>query len=221
MMKIYSIHYNKPEYISLQKKSIDDNVKMPYEFIILDNSIDPSIKRRIVEIVSDLNIGYVDCSNSIVSMDSLSHQNALRKFVSIINEGDTVMLIDHDLFFTGDFDERYYDGYDMAYINQTRGVVNYPSTTIVIFNNIRNKNDISFNSGQILGENCDTGGFMYHYITNNNLIIRNMHESYLQDGKLLIANIDDKFVHLISGSDWNGNYDLIGKLNYIKEKFNI
>ncbi len=221
MIKIYSIHYNKPEYISLQKKSIDDCVKIPYEFIVLDNSIDPSIKSRIVETTSSLNIGYVDCCNTITSMDSLSHQNALRKFVSIINDGDTVMLIDHDLFFTGVFDERYYDGYDMAYINQTRGVVNYPSTTIVIFNNIRNKNDISFNSGKILDENCDTGGFMYYYITNNNLKIRNIGESYLQDGKLLIANLDDTFVHLISGSDWNGNYDLVGKLNYIKEKFNI
>ena len=77
-MKIYSIHYNKPEYIKLQKESLDKHIKIDYEFIIVDNSIDDIISSKILEISSNLNIRYIKCNNIIKEMSSKSHQNSFK-----------------------------------------------------------------------------------------------------------------------------------------------
>ncbi len=221
MIKIYSIHYNKPEFIRLQKNSIDRYLKIQNDFIILDNSTDPSIKNEIRKITNELNLSYIDCGNQILSNDSISHQNALSKLVDIINDGDTFMMIDHDVFLISDMVEDFYNGYDMVFLNQTRGNINYPSTVLIIFNKIKNKSQISFSSGNINGDQCDTGGCLYHYIKDNDPKIRHISEDHIENGPMLMSILENTFVHLISGSDWNKQYDLNGKIDYIKEKYKI
>jgi hypothetical protein len=83
-MKIFSIHYNKPEYIEIQKSSIDKYVKFEHEFIVIDNSIDINIKKEIVNITNNLGIKYYDCNNTSPSVGSSSHQHALRYLLSIV-----------------------------------------------------------------------------------------------------------------------------------------
>lgn len=221
MIKVYSIHYNKPEFIHLQKNSIDKYLKIESEFIILDNSTDLPTKNQIKKITNELNLSYIDCNNQILSNDSISHQNALSKLVDVVNDGDTFMVIDHDVFLISDMLEEFYNEYDMTFLNQTRGNTNYPSTVLIIFNKIKNKSQISFSSGNINGDQCDTGGGMYHYIKNNNPKIRYISENHIENGPMLMSILENTFVHLISGSDWNKEYNLNGKINYIKEKFEI
>jgi len=220
-MKIYSIHYNKPEFIILQKRSIDKYIKFPNEFIILDNSVDPVIKNDIRNITQHLSLQYIDCNNNLYSNDSISHQNALSKIKDIVSDGETFMIIDHDVFIISNLFESYFDKHDMVYLNQTRGTVNYPSTVLIIFNKIKNKSQISFISETIDGHKCDTGGGMYHYIKDNNVCIKYMNEGYIESGPMLMSILDNIFIHLISGSDWNKDYNLNGKIEYIKKHFEI
>lgn len=217
-MKIYSIHYNKPEYIEIQLNTIKKFVNFPYEFIIVDNSINFDIKNQIREITNQLNLKYIDCNNSISGMSSISHQNSFNYLLNDVKEGDTIMIIDHDLFLYNYLTVNYYNEYDMVILPQVRGNITYPWPGMIIFNNIKNKSQISFTSGMIEEEPCDTGANLYYYIKNNNLKIKNVNESYFNNGEFLSSNLDDIFIHLISGSNWNTNYNLQEKINFLLKK---
>ena len=166
-----------------------------------------------------MNLQYIYCNNQVSLMGSESHQNALEYFVNEIKDNETIMIIDHDLFLIGDLHESYYIDYDIVYLNQPRGNIVYPWPGLIIFNKVKNKSQISFKSGKIENEYCDTGGSMYYYIRDNNLNVKNISNlKYINTDNLLMETFEDIFVHLISGSDWNKDYDLQGKLDFIKDK---
>lgn len=221
-MKIYSVHYNKPEYISLQKESLGKYLKVPYEFIILDNSIDPLIKEKILDTTKELHISYYDCQNDNITKDSISHQNALYHFVRLIDINETNMLLDHDIFLIDEINEDYYNNYEMVFLPQYRKnhhrEIIYPWPGLIIFNKIKTKNLMYIESGFIEGIPCDTGGSLYYYILDNKPKIKYIIESYLDEGELLMANLDNKFIHLISGSGWNEAYNLEGKMKFLRSK---
>ena len=131
------------------------------------------------------------------------------------------MIVDHDLFVMNEVDESYYNKHDMVILPQLRGNIEYPWPGLIIFNNIKRKCEISFDSATIENESCDTGGKMYYYIKDNNLNIKKVNESYFDDGSMLMSNLDNIFIHLISGSGWNSAYDLENKLIFLKEKIKI
>lgn len=216
-MKIFSIHYNKPEFISLQKKSIDKFVKFPHEYIVLNNSVDESIHNEIDRISNNLDIRCINCDNNIIGKDSKSHQNGLRKITEIIDEDDVFMIMDHDVFLINEIYESYYNNYDFLYMPQISGHIEYPAAVLIVFNKVIDKKLISFELGEIEGQICDTGGYMYYYMKNNNLKKKVISERHIFDGDMLMAILDYSFLHLISGSDWNSNYNLIKKLEYLKE----
>ena len=92
-MKIYSIHFNKPEYICFQYDSLKKYINFEFEFIILDNSIDNNLKLEIRKNCIDLDIKYVDCQNKYHYQPSISHQNGLSNLVDIVDIGDTFMIL--------------------------------------------------------------------------------------------------------------------------------
>ena len=216
-MKIYSIHYNKPEYIELQKKSFKKWIKFDYEFIVVNNAVDIELNSLISSTSQNLCLRNINCNNNISGMSSLSHQNAFKYIIDDAQDGDDVMIVDHDLFVMSDLDENYYNKHDMVILPQLRGNIEYPWPGLIIFHNIKRKFEISFESGPIENENCDTGGKMYYYIKNNNLNIKKVNESYFYDGGMLMSNLDNIFIHMISGSGWNPYYDLENKLISLKE----
>jgi hypothetical protein len=220
-MKIYSIHYNKPEYIELQKKSFDKWVKFDYEFIVVNNAIDINLINLISTTSQDLGLRTINCNNNISGMSSVSHQNSFKYIIDDVQDGDNVMIVDHDLFVMNEVDESYYNKHDMVILPQLRGNIEYPWPGLIIFNNIKRKCEISFDSVTIENESCDTGGKMYYYIKDNNLNIKKVNESYFDDGSMLMSNLDNIFIHLISGSGWNSAYDLENKLIFLKEKIKI
>lgn len=219
-MKIYSVHFNKPEFIELQKKSFDKWIKFKYEFIVINNAIDKNLFSKIEHISEKLGLRTINCNNNIIGMSSLSHQNSFKYILNDINEGDLVMIVDHDLFLMNELKDSYFNEYDMVILPQIRSV-EYPWPGLIIFNKIFNKEQMSFDSGFINNEYCDTGANMYLYIKNNNPNIKRIKESYFDTGKMLMANLDDIFIHLISGSGWNTNYDLENKLRFLISYLNL
>jgi len=215
-MKIYSIHYNKPEYIKMQKDSFDRHIKFSYEFIIVNNATDINIKNEITNFTKELGLREINCNNPVDSEGSISHLNSFQYILDDVVEGDVIMIMDHDVFLINDFNIDYYSEYDMVFLPQIRENIEYPWPGLIIFNKLKNKNDISFNCGQIEGVGCDTGGDLYYYIKNNNPIIKRINEHHFNDDKTRMANLDDLFIHLISGSNWNKDYDLESKLLFIK-----
>jgi hypothetical protein len=139
-----------------------------------------------------------------------------------VKDGDDVMIVDHDLFVMNEVDESYYNKHDIVMVPQLRGNIEYPWPGLIIFNKIKRKHEISFDCGLIENERCDTGGKMYYYIKDSNLNIKKINESYFDtSGSMLTSNLDNIFIHLISGSGWNSAYDLENKLIFLKEKIKI
>jgi hypothetical protein len=226
-VKIYSIHYNKPEYIKIQNDTIKKYVNFDYEFIIVNNAYDSEIRTKINQSSELLDLRTIQCNNSIKGLSSISHQNSFKYIIDDFKNGDDVMIIDHDLFLMDYLNTSYYEKYDMTILplnpwqNGIRGSVEYPWPGLIIFNKVKNKEQISFNSGSIENQPCDTGGHLYYYIKNNNLNIKRISESSLETDELLMSSLDNIFLHLISGSGWNKNYDLESKINLMLKKLNI
>ncbi len=221
-MKIYLVHYNKPEYIKIQKNTIDNHVKFDYEIIVVDNSINMNIKNEICNISNELGIRYIYCHNKIPTAESISHQNSFKYILNDIQEGNDVMILDHDIFLINDLKSEYFSDYEMTFHNQTRGHVSYPWPGLMIFNNIRHINDISFYSGVFEGCACDTGGEMYKYINKHKPTIKYIGKTdELTDTSQTIQIYDNIFIHLVSGSNWNHDYNLKDKIEYIKNKYKL
>jgi hypothetical protein len=224
-LKIYSIHYNVSDYISLQKKTFDKHIKIPYEFIVINNAIDDNKINEIKKISDELNLQHIHTKNHKNKNhdNSHSHAYALNFLISdVIKDDDTIMILDHDIFLIKDLDEDYYKNYDMVYTIQNRAHVEYPWAGFYIINKVKNKADMSFNLCVIDDHLLDTGGSMHYYLKKNKLNNKIVKELFFNDQTpLRYSIIDDKFVHIISGSNWNINYNLNKKFKIIKEKFNL
>lgn len=215
-MRVFTLHYNKPEYLALQCDSFDKYLRMTYSVTVLDNSVDAGIKDRIRAEATALGFEYLDCMNKVVSMDSRSHQNALVSFVKVATVGEVTMLLDHDVFLCGTLDEDYLTA-DVSYVPQARGDVVYPWPGLMIFNPLRTKSGMDFSSGVINGQACDSGGMMHGYIADHTMTRREISTEYIGSGEQLMAMHDGIFLHLISGSDWNKDYDLGAKLRSVNK----
>jgi hypothetical protein len=216
MLKIYSIHYNKPEYIKLQLNSFVKNINIPFEFIVINNSSDEHISKQILDECDSLGIKNYKNINNIKSLGSDSHNMGLQHFVNLINNDDEVLLIDHDIFLIDNLRIEEYRNYDICYLEQERENIKYPWPGLIYFNNIKNKNNINLSPCIVNGVRLDTGGSMYNYIKDMNVLHFNY--SWITGVDMVLHN---EFLHLISGSDWNKGYKLNEKLEYIKKIYNI
>lgn len=220
-MKIYSIHYNKPEYIAIQKKLLDKYFNFDFDFIVVNNAIDQSIKENIKLESKKIGVRTIDCHNNIKSMDSISHQNSFNYIISDLKESDDFLILDHDVFVIETIDKSYFMDYDMVYLPQPRNEIEYPWPGFIYFNRSINKEEISFTSGVINGNACDTGAGLYYYITKNkDLKIKKITENHINIENNMISNLDDRFIHLVGGSGWNRNVNLEQKINYLNNILN-
>jgi hypothetical protein len=212
-MTIYTVQYNMPEYVDLQNSSFKRHIKMDHRVVVLDNSASPELKAGIMSRAIANGCVYQDCNNTNAVMSSNSHQNALRVFAEQAQVGEVSMLVDHDVFMVGDLTQEYLSG-ELMYVPQSRGDVDYPWPGLVIFNPLVSRSGLDFSSGVINGHACDTGGMMHHYIKGKKT--KEIGTEYVNEGSRLMAVHDGIFLHLISGSGWNGQYDLIYKLDTIR-----
>lgn len=220
--KIFSIHYNKPQYIYTQYRSFVRHFKVPFEFTVVNNAIDFNLKNHITQECSKLSITCLDSSNSVYSLNSNSHIHGLQVVSRNIKEGENILILDHDVFMIEDIPENYFEEWDLKYLIQKRGEVEYPWIGLFFLQNIKDISNINFNLGNINGEECDTGGYMYYYLQKHpELRMKYIEEVHQTHGELH-ACLDRVFIHLISGSDWNTqDYNLKKKLTEIKNLYNL
>jgi hypothetical protein len=92
-MIFYSVHFNRPDFIEIQKKCID---KIGGTLVVIKNSIDSRIEEKCKEIgVSCYNSPN---SNNLNSNSSVSHGDALNFITKIIDYSDDWCILDHDFF---------------------------------------------------------------------------------------------------------------------------
>jgi glycosyltransferase involved in cell wall biosynthesis len=218
-MKIFSVHYNKPEYISHQYNSFlkffDDN----FEYYVIDNSPDSSVSKKIQDECAKVNCSYIKIENNYYTQSpSYSHAYSLNCSLRYINEFDDVMFIDHDMFLVKSFKTNY--DYDLMFANQKRGHINYPWPGVLVFNKIKNIKDIDFLPQNIEGVECDTGGKLFYYIKNGNFTFSHFTHNYVFEN-LETELINGCFLHVCKGSNWDNSNVLDKKFKLINEMYGI
>lgn len=239
MIHIYSIQYNKPLFIELQKKSFDKFIKN-YSFTVIDNSIDENITSDIKKICEENQLKLIVTKNKFDSrmngLHGMSHEIGINHFLDELKnsheENDIVMLLDHDVFLISDI-EKIYDkilNSSILTIEQVREHINYIWPGLVIFNlkNCVNIQEISLDGAKLInntwvpidnGVFTDVGGHSYHYLKkySEDIIFKDIAENMIQNDDNL--NDNHIFYHFHDGSQWSGySNDIWGqKLEKIKK----
>lgn len=124
MVKIYMITYNVDIFLELIYNSLKENFLDDFEFIVVDNSDDMSIKNNIKKCCNKLQIKHHTHNNTAKHDASRSHGDCLNYlFRNVIprNEESHIMVLDHDIFLAKKFSlEKYMENVDICGVHQHR-----------------------------------------------------------------------------------------------------
>jgi hypothetical protein len=225
MIHIYSIQYNKPVFINLQKKSFDKFIR-EYTFTVIDNSIDKDISAEIKKNCLLNNINCIETENKFDSrrngLHGFSHEVGVKCFLDKLKNthknDDIVMLLDHDVFIVSDISKIFdtISNSSILTLKQQREHIYYiwPGLVILNLRNCANIHEISLDGAKLVnnvwipidnGVFTDIGGHSYHYLKKyeNRLKFVDLEEYFVNE---VIDNITDKhiFYHFHAGSQWSG-----------------
>lgn len=231
MVKIYSIHYIKPEFISLQYLYLKKHCVDDYELIVINNGINDDVKEEINVLCVTLGVSciIVEKRNDVEEYCSQSHcvaiEYALQSYIKTDSKDNLTVIMDSDVFPFKTFS--FYEilnGKKIGGIYQQRNEHEYLSAIFTLFLNSIDLSNFSFYNGigdtgsgtDILIEENPTE-FVKHtakidsettYIFNGN---NNEFQYKPYFGCQFIANI---FIHYYRGSNWSENDP-----EYHKEKY--
>lgn len=171
-VKIYTFPDKRPDFIELQKKSIDNFLKDDYEYIIINNGSNNESRKEIFDICNNNGIKHIYVENPNHSDPNIACaypiNQTLDKYIKVEEEKDIIsVIIDSDMFFISDFSIVDFIGdNEVSAIYQVRGDVNYLWNGIVFINNSKVIDIESFDFGYqtINGNPTDVGGNMYFYL---------------------------------------------------------
>ena len=226
MIKIYTYSFNNPKYLDYQIKSFRKFMKEPFEFICIDNSIDPMIRNTLIDVCNKYGVAHHINMKPDHSLAGLSHASALQWSFNtfMANDNDNInVMIDHDTFpiipisifdLLGDS--------AIAGAPQSVGHIHYlhPSLIIMDMQKLPNKHTMKFCGANIDGINVDIGGQLYLYFRDNPSVNIKHLRSYLisdqnknmqwipqqfhndYDRTYLFEIKEDKLIHTRLGSNW-------------------
>lgn len=223
MIHIYSIQYNRPEFIELQKKSFDKFIKN-YKFTVIDNSLEIEISNTIEKTCVNNNIDFIKTidkfDSRINGLHGFAHEVGINVFLNQLknfhNINDIVILLDHDVFLISDFSKLFtiINESSILTIKQERSHVYYLWPGLSIFNlkNCYKINELSLDGVKLIngqwipidnGVFTDVGGHSYHYLNKykDNIILYDLMNFFTEN----IEVINDKYIfyHFHDGSQWS------------------
>ena len=205
-VNIYSVHFNRPDFIKIQMDSFKKFIKNDFNFLIINNSGEKSIE----DTCKNLNIDCINLNNDNLG-PSVSHSLGLKELGNYIkNDGNIHVILDHDMFIIEDIDFfSYMDNKSIMFIGQTKEdlVYMWPGLIIIDSNLCPNLNTLNLSSGVFNDIYCDSGGGSYKYLLDNpDLNIKNPVEkaeySDIDDLNTFFFVYDNKFLHYFRGSNW-------------------
>lgn len=205
-IKIYSIHFNRPDFIRIQYDSFCKFIKNEFEFLVLNNSCDENIRNT----CENLGISCIDLNNTGIH-PSESHSLALielKKYIT--NDGNFHVILDHDMFIVDDIDFfEYMENYSLMFIDQKRGHLTYMWPGLVIINSsvCPRLETLNFSLGIFDGVRCDSGGESYKYLLENPTLkikipTEDREFTDAEDLNTFFFKYDNKFLHYFRGSNW-------------------
>ncbi len=176
-MKVYSIHFNKPEFATMQARTFRHFLP-EHDLIIVNNARDPSIECLIAKAAEAEGVACINPGIPYPGLEGLSHQAALAWVVGhMIGSSEIVMIVDHDIFPIEPFDPQSFLGHHhIAGVPQQIAHAAFPWPGLLIFDMARlgNHEEIFLEGGYVDGVNIDTGGQLHRYLTKYNVPWRGM-----------------------------------------------
>lgn len=231
---IITHHFNRPDFIELQHKTLKAFMKSPYEFVVFNDAKTEELNNAIESICHDLDIKCIRIPQSIHSAPkdaAICCADVVQYSLDVLgfDYNGYVMILDADMFLLEPFDvNQYMENTLIAGHPQNRGHVNYIWNGILIMDMVQlpNKKSIHFGCGIVDGQLCDVGGNTYYYFQEHpKVFVKPMvPHHYLQYNRhrsrdhlppkiafCLRRKICDSeffigttFFHYRSGGNWNG-----------------
>ena len=196
-MKIYSIHFNRPDFVSIQNQCCK---KIGYNLVIVNNGGNEDIRKACdqegIEEIKTKNIG----------ANSFSHGNSINQLFKIAPNPETCGIIDHDLFLNKPIN---FKNNNIIARKQSRGENSYFWPGFLFWKKDVPMKKIDFTPSGIYDTGANTNSifndlnskinFLEERYHNNNIIQSNgFSEFYLNDE--LVA------IHAINGSNWHSAF---------------
>lgn len=170
-VKIYTIHYNRPEFIQWQYDSFRCHLKDEFEYIVVNNARDPGIRDEINAIAKIVGIECIETfSNAILSG---KHHADSFNFIwkNYASKDDYVIMMDGDCFLIKEFSvNSFMKNYILAGPKQQREFKYHYLTPTIIIADINNLLDVKTIDWEGIGviENgkevrLDSGGGLHNY----------------------------------------------------------
>jgi hypothetical protein len=227
-----------PVFLELQCKALKAFCKDPYTFAVFDDAKSEQRSVSYRKICRKYKALYYRVNPDIHVKDSdASKRNCNTVLYSLHKLGfkhnGTLMLIDGDLAPVKPFSiNSYLKGYNFAGLSQERASKTIPNVSIeylwigfviMKMDELPNRQTMHFNCGPVNGVNLDSGGGIYHYLTQNkdaiklNKVVRRyLNSSILNNPKLAhlhpiahhnfnceIFGEEGDFLHFGAASGWN------------------
>jgi len=233
-VKIYAIHYNRPDFIVWQYDTFKHHLKDQFEYIVINNARDPVLRKEINQLTQQLNIKCIETfSNSNLSgkhhADSF---NYIWKNFAIKNSNNYSIMMDGDCFLIKSFNiNDFMKNFIFAGAKQKRNPNYYyltPGIIISDIDNIKNLEIIDWEGIDVNGVRLDSGGGLYNFYLKHPEIKLQTKELYsswhiknennnkhcLPDNLLNEYNDDyhieffgNEFLHYCRSSNWNYQTD--------------
>jgi len=222
MIKIYSIHYIKPEFVELQYHQFKKNCNDEYELIIVNNAFDDNTKNSIIDICKKFNINSIKITdNNSEKFTSQSHffalEYILQNYIKIDDTNNISVILDCDVFPFKKFSFiDILNGKKICGLYQQRNINNtsyeYLSAIFTIFHNDIDLSNFTFNG--IADTGSGTNILMKKYSTElvihtaaidieSDYIFTNNKLEYPYKQEYRCQFISNEFIHYYRGSNWS------------------
>jgi len=169
LTRIYAVHYNRPDFISLQKQCLDRWFLTPFEYTVINNARSPDDRNYITHAANLVNAQVLDTySDTDFGKAGKHHADALNQVWNkeITKHNDYALILDGDIFLLDNFNitTLLSKNKPMFGVPQHRGIFNYISPTVVgmDLSNIMMIEDIDWEGREIVpNTHLDTGGGLH------------------------------------------------------------
>lgn len=174
---VYSVHYNRPDFIGLQVASLKAHMIDPYELIIVNNARDPYTREQINQTANSLGLKTIQThSNTPAHLPGKHHADSLNYFWKnhAVNQfGNYVLILDGDCFLVHKFSVNNFmkDGVPLSGPKQHRQhKYEYLTPTVVIadIDLLPEPETINWEGIHLNGVALDTGGGLHIYLEKHN-----------------------------------------------------
>lgn len=168
-VKIYSIHYNRPDFIVWQYDCFKNHLRDDFEYIIINNAREQHLRQEITKTATHLNIKYIETffDSELVGKHHADCFNFIWKNYAIKNSNDYVIIMDGDCFLVDNFNVNLFMvGSILAGPKQKRlPKYHYLTPTIIIadIEQLPEPNSIDWEGIGIDNIRLDSGGGLYLY----------------------------------------------------------